>query len=259
MPLSMQQLVASPACLPQWPLEQILTAYRPLGFKKFEAFCTWCKSALDIQQPPADYLRLAEAQGFRFTSMHLPAITHDFDASLAAAIATARYAASLGASVVIYKADSRENYIRAAGPFLDALQSEGVAVTPVLQNHKGSPITTLDDFRAVIEGVNDPRMKTLLEVGHFQRAGVAWRDGYDLLGDSIALVHINDINAASESVPFGAGLVDFPGLFQHLSDAGYAGDMVVELELPTRNDDPDRTLGYLGEALQYLRSLGLKD
>ena len=36
---------------------------------------------------------------------------------------TARYAAALGASVVIYKADSRENYIRGAGPFLDALQS----------------------------------------------------------------------------------------------------------------------------------------
>lgn len=259
MPLSMQQLVASPACIPQWPLEQILAAYRRLGFKKFEAFCVWCKSALDIQRPPADYLRLAEAQGFRYTSMHLPAITHDFDTSLAASIATARYAAALGASVVIYKADSRENYIRGAGPFLDALQSQDIAVTPVLQNHKGTAISTLDDYRAVIEGIDDPRMKTLLEVGHFQRAGVAWRDGYDLLGDSIALVHINEINAASESVPFGAGLVDFPGLFQHLSDAGYAGEVVVELELTTRNDDPDRTLVYLDAALQYLRSLGLKD
>jgi sugar phosphate isomerase/epimerase len=259
MAITTAQLVASPACIPQWTLQELLPAYAKLGFSKFEAFCTWCKSALDIAQPAESYLSLARHNATRFTSMHLPPITNDRDASLASAIATARYAASLGADVVLYKADSRENYIGGAAPFLDALARERIEVTPVLQNHRGTPITTLDDFRAVIEGIADPRMMTLLEVGHFARVGVDWRTGYDLLGQSIALVHINDIDGAGQSVPFGKGSVDFKGLFAHLSEQGYAGNIVVELELDTRQTDPQRTLRELRNSLAHLRKCGIKE
>jgi len=257
-PLTSDQLVASPACIPQWTLEQLLPAYAKLGFQKFEAFCTWCRSALDITQPPEAYLDLARPNSMRFTSMHLPPVTDDLEHSLEAAVATAAFAQAIGAGIVIYKADSRESYIRGARPFLDALQARGIDVTPVLQNHKGTPITTLDDFRHVIEGISDPRMKTLLEVGHFQRAGVHWRDGYALLGDSIALVHINEIDDQGRSVPFGSGRVDFAGLFERLSADGYSGDIVVELELETRQQDPQRTLDELENALAFVRLQGIE-
>lgn len=259
MPPSIAQLVASPACIPQWPLDQILPAYAQLGFTQFEAFCTWCKSALDIHTPPQHHLDIAAAHNIHFTSMHLPPITDDFDASLAAAIDTARYAAAIGATAVIYKANTIANYIRGSQPFLDALQSQSIPVTPVLQNHKGTAITTLDDYHAVIEGIADPRMKTLLEVGHFQRVGTHWRDGCNLLGDSIALVHINDINDAGQSVVFGTGNVDFAGLFRHLDDIHYTGRIIVELELVTRDTDAQRTLTGLRESLAHLHSLGLED
>lgn len=249
----MEQMVGSPACIPQITLEEILPVYAALGLRKFEVFSSWCKSAVDISRPPETYLALARAHGFRFTSMHLPPINNDLAASLESAVSHARFAKALGAEIVLYKANSRENYIRGAKPFLDAI--EGAGITPVLQNHKGSPITTLADFREVISGIADPRMKTLLEVGHFQRAGVDWREGYDLLGESIALVHVNDIDAAGESVPFGTGLVDFAGLFERLAEDGYRGDVVVELELSTRDKDIQRTIDYLAKALEWLGSL----
>jgi sugar phosphate isomerase/epimerase len=251
-PLTADQLVSSPACIPRMPLEQILGAYQALGFSKFEAFTSWCDSHLDIDRDPHQYLQVARAHAMRFSSMHLPPVTDDFEATLARAVRAAGFAAAIGASVVLFKADSRANYIRAAGPFLDALQAQRIDVTPVLQNHKGTPITTLEDYRAVLGGIADPRMKTLLEVGHFQRVGVDWRAGCDLLGDRIALVHINEINADNQSVPFGTGLVDFPGLFHHLGAVGYRGDIVVELELATREQDSDRTLACLRQALDYL-------
>lgn len=257
MPITIDQLVSSPACIPQWTLGQILPAYAGLGFTKFEAFCSWCQSALDISKPASEYLALAKANGMCFTSMHLPSITDDFDTSLDAAVSTAKYAQSLGANVVLFKANSRENYIKGAKPFIDALESQKIHVTPVLQNHKGTPITTLEDFKAIINGINDPRMKTLLEVGHFQRVGVSWRQGVELLGESIALVHINEIDDAGQSVPFGSGNVDFFGLFAYLSDAGYAGDIVVELELDTRNTDAQRTINELANALDHLRHAGI--
>jgi sugar phosphate isomerase/epimerase len=247
------RFVGSPACIPQWTLEEILPAYATLGFRKFEAFTSWCRSQLDLEGDPHAYREQAARHGIAFTSLHLPPVNDDLDTTIARAVRAARFAEMLGASVVLFKANTRENYVRAAGPFLGALDTEGIRVTPVLQNHAGTAISTLADFREVLEGIADPRMKTLLEVGHFQRVGVPWRDGYDLLAGSIALVHINEIRG-TESVPYGTGEVDFPGLFDRLRADGYAGNIVVELELDTRDQDAERTIHYLGEALEYLRT-----
>ena len=253
--LSVDQLVSSPACIPQMTLEEILPVYADLGFRKFEAFSGWCRSHLKIDQDPAGYVDLARQHGLSYTSFHLPPIGDDFEATLDQAIRAARFGQAIGADVVLYKANTRENYVKGARPFLDALDQQGIRVTPVLQNHKGTPITTLDDFREVIDGINDPRMKTLLEVGHFQRAGVSWRQGYDLLAGSIALVHINEIDPAGKSVPYGTGIVDFRGLFEQLAQDGYRGNIVVELELETRDTDSARTIRCLEEAVRHLAKL----
>ena len=248
----MDRLVGSPACIPQMALEDILAAYAPLGFRKFEAFTSWCRSQLDIEQEPRQYRELAGQHGMRFSSMHLPPVDDDRHTSLPRAVKAAGFAQELGAEVVLFKATTRPNYIQAARPFLDALEDAGIRVIPVLQNHAGTVISTLTDYQEVIEGIGDPRMKTLLEVGHFQRVGVHWRDGYDLLGESIALVHVNEIRG-TQSVPYGTGEVDFPGLFAHLRETCYTGDVVVELELETRDQDAERTLRYLAEALEFLK------
>ena len=124
----------------------------------------------------------------------------------------------------------------------------------MLQNHKGSAITTLQDFREVLRAVNDPHMKAVLEVGHFQRAGVHWRDGWDLLGERIALIHVNDIRDG-ESVPFGTGTVDFAGLMKQIKQSGYAGNIVLELELATHETQPQITLDGLRHAADLLCEL----
>jgi sugar phosphate isomerase/epimerase len=253
--ITFDQLVSSPACQPQLTLEQILPLYAEMGFHKFELFSTWCKSAADIHSDPKPYVELGKRYSMTFTSFHLPPITNDFDTSLKNAIQGARFAQAVGATEMLYKGDSRENYIRGAKPFLDALDQEKITVTPVLQNHKGTPITTLEDFRAVIEGINDNRMKTLLEVGHFRRVDTHWSKGYELLKDSMALVHINDIAPNYDSVPFGTGDSDLPGLFSHLASIGYKGNIVVELELKDRETNPERTIQCLKDGLKYFREV----
>lgn len=244
----MDHLVASPCCNPDLGLDEALAAYAGIGFRKFEVFTSWAKSAFDIEGDPAFYRAKGEEHGLRFVSLHLPPVTDDLEASVARAIRGARFAGAIGAAIVLFKADSRANYVRGAGPFLEGI--EGLGTTPVLQNHFGTPITTLDDFREVLEGIADPRMKTLLEVGHFHSAGVSWHEGYDLLGESIALVHVKD-QVGRQSVPFGTGEIDLPGLFRHLRAAGYRGDYVVEMEVKDR----ENTLRYLAEARQYLEGM----
>ena len=246
----MDRLVASPCCNPELTLDEALAAYSNLGFRQFEAFTGWCQSAFDWEQDPRSYLAVGERYGMRFSSLHLPPVNDDPD-SVRRALQAARFGAAVGAEVVLFKANSRQNYVRHAGAFLDGLDEIGV--TPVLQNHAGSPLSSLADFREVIDGIGDARMRTLLEVGHFHAVGVSWRAGYELLGESIALVHLKDMVGA-QSVPFGTGEVDLPGLFATLEGAGYGGNYVVEMEV----EDRENTLRHLAEARDYLaqRCLG---
>ena len=243
----MENLIVSTACNPDLPFEEVLAAYSQIGFRKFEGYCTWTSSAFDIDKDPAWYLDLGRRYGMTFTSVQLPTINDNFDVSLARAIQAARFARAIGATIVVYRASSRPNYIRAALPFLDAIENLGL--TPVLQNHCDTAIKTLDEYREVIDGIADPRMKTLLEVGHFHSAGVHWRQGWELLRDSIALVHLKD-QVGEQSVPFGKGQIDLPGLFAHMRGAGYRGDYVIEIEV----QDRENTFRYLAEALEYIRT-----
>lgn len=241
----MNRLVISPCCNPELDLETALSHYASIGFKRFEIFTGWVRSAFDYRLNPSPYLDIAKRYGMSYYSFHLPAVTEREDESLQEAVEAAKFAAALGASIVLFKAKSRELYVRTAKTFLDAI--EGLQLTPVLQNHFGSPLSSLDDCRTVFEGIADRRMKTLLEVGHFHSAGVSWREAYEVLGDSIALIHIKD-QIGPQSVPFGQGEIDLPGLFRHMDRVGYSGNYVIEMEVADR----ENTLAYLADAVQYV-------
>lgn len=245
-----EQLAASPCSCPQTELEKCLKDFSALGYRKFEMFSEWAASRVDLTRPAADYLALGKKYNMAYTSMHLPAIGDDLNAGVDLAIKAAKFAADIGVKVVLYKAKTREAYIAGATRFLDGI--EGFKITPVLQNHKGTPITTIDDYRAIIEGINDIRMKTLLEVGMFHSVGVLWKEGYDFLKGSIALVHIKD-QIIEERVPFGEGEVDLKGLFAQLDKDGYAGEIVIEMEVC--RDDYDRTIQLLGDAKTYCEDI----
>jgi len=246
----MTQHAISPCSNPNLTMEQAFEAYSKIGFTKFEAFVVWVKSALDLKHDPQEYRDYAAKFGLEFCSMHLPVIGEDLDESLEQAIAGARFAEKLGAKVVLYKACNRPTYIAGAKRFLDA--TEDLDIIPVLQNHCHSPICTIADFREVIEGINDPRMHTLLEVGHFHMADVRWDEGYDLLGSSVSLVHLKDM-IGEKPVPFGEGEVDFHGLFRQLKADGYTGDFVIEVEID--HSDDERTLGWLVGAKEHLSNI----
>ena len=241
------QIAVSPCSNPDMTLDDVLAAYAALGYRNFEVFTSWAKSAFDYHGDPQFYLAKGRRHGMAFTSMHLPAIVADrLEETLAEAVAAARFAEAIGAAVVLYKAKDRPTYINAAPAFLDAVADLGV--TPVIQNHFGSPLSTLEDVREVYEGIADSRLRTLLEVGHFHSAGVDWREAAEYLGDSIALVHLKD-QIGRQSVPFGKGEIDLAGLFRYMDDKAYDGRYVVEMEVR----DKENTLAYLADAYRYIK------
>jgi inosose dehydratase len=164
------------------------------------------------------------------------------------AVAAAQFARDLGVGIVIYKADARDTYVRTARRFLDSVDEQRLGLTTVIQNHAGSAISSVDDYRAIFDAVPDPRLRAILEVGHFHQAGFTWQAGLDYLGDRVALVHLKDMKGG-KSVPYGTGDVDFPALFDALRARGYAGDYVVELESPGGNSTDD-----VRAAVEHLRT-----
>ena len=246
----MTNIVVSPCSNPRMGLDEVLRAYADLGFRKFEVFTGDSGWYFTVERGAEYYLALGAQYGLTFTSVHLPRILPNDAASFAAAVKAAEFAQALGASVVIYKAADRPTYIQAAAPFLRAI--DGLGVTPVLQNHYGTALSSLADYREVIDGIGDARMRTLLEVGHFHAAGVPWREGYALLRESIALIHIKDMRGQTP-VPFGEGDVDLPGLFSLMKHTGYTGNFVVEMEVDCQNDT--RTLQLLADARHYTEHL----
>ncbi|HEY3396890.1 MAG TPA: TIM barrel protein [Armatimonadota bacterium] len=245
----MDHLVVSPCSTPDLPLEVALERFAALGYRQFEAFTSWAASAVDLAADPAAYRTLGARYGMTFRSMHLPPVEdEDLAGTGERAVAATRFAAALGATRVLFKATSRPAYIAAAPRYLDAIA--GLGVIPVLQNHAGSPLATVADFREVLAGISDPRMRTLLEVGQFVRAGERWEDGLDLLStrSTIGLVHFRDMRGGKE-VPFGEGDLDLRGLFQRLRTLGYDGEFVVEMEVAGATTE--ETMRWLGEARTY--------
>ena len=243
-----ERFAISPCCHYSDDLETALGNYSALGFRYFEVFSSWAHSAVDIEKPAEHYRRILQSYGMRASAFQLPPIEEEDDgAMLERAVRGAEFAVGLGAEIVLYRAASRELYIKNAKPFLDRIAH--LPVTPVLQNHHGTPISTLEDVAEVTEAIADPRMRHLLEVGHFHSSGVSWRQGFDYLGvEHIAHVHIKD-QIGKQSVPYGEGEVDLKGLFACLESAGYKGKYVVEMEVR----DPENTIMYLKKAIDYIR------
>lgn len=249
------RLVASPCCLPGLSRAELFPVYRNLGFGKYEAFADWAQARHDWTGESRKDRAEADEHGLAITSFHLPAITDDVEASFQRALTAARYASGLGAQIVLLKARRKELFSQVGTRFLDAVEKEGWGFTTVLQNHKGSAITTIEDYREVFAALHhDPRLKAILEVGHFQRAGISWRDGWDFLGDRVALIHLNDIRAG-KSVAYGTGEVDMGGLMGEIKRRNYTGDIVVELELESNRSDPPATIEGLRFAIEHLHRL----
>jgi sugar phosphate isomerase/epimerase len=249
------RLVGSPCCLPGLGERELFSTYRALGFTKYEGFSVWpeCKHPWTGDAEAAKQ-RAAE-QGLRFTSYHLAPISEDVEKSFEDAVAGARFAERLGAEIVLFKAKTLELFESVGKRFLNTLKSERINVRPVLQNHAGSAISTLADFeRAIAAFDGDPAIEAILEVGHFQRVGIHWKAGWDLLRERVALIHVNEIRAG-KSVHYGTGEVDFAGLIQYVKSSGYTGNIVVELELPNSQTDVPETVRGLEQAIAMLRKL----
>lgn len=246
----MHNLVASPVFDPLMELEPMLRICSQIGFRKYEIMTSWVKAAFDLCKGTQHYLNLAQTYGITYTSLHLPPVQAENPTiTLQRAIDYAVFAHQLDVGVVIFKAESQALYIQHARQFLDAVAALGL--TTVITNHASTPISTLQDYQTVLDGVGDERLKALLEIGHFYKVGVDWEQAYDFLKGRVALVHIKEMQDDKPVAPYGTGEVAFADLFRRLQADGYTGDYVVELEKVPQ----EQAVSLLEQSVAYLRDM----
>lgn len=127
---------------------------------------------------------------------------------------------------------------------------EHLPVRLALEPHYGSQIQDIDDYAAIFDQIESPKVGITLDSGHFHSAGVDWKHLIHRFPERIYNFHVKD-HIGTQSVPLGAGEIDLRGYIEELHGINYEGALAVELEVV----DPENLPRYCSEAFIYLRDL----
>ena len=103
-------IAVSPCSNPEMTLDEALAAYAELGYRRFEMFTGWAKSAANPLDAPQPYVDLAARHGFAYCCIHLPALSDDLEASVGEAARAARFGADIGCRCAIVKARTKQDF-----------------------------------------------------------------------------------------------------------------------------------------------------
>lgn len=120
-----------------------------------------------------------------------------------------------------------------------------------LGNHKGNRLENIDDYKTILPQVPD-MAKVLMDTGHLLSADVDILTFAETFADRIGLVHLRD-QKGETPVPFGEGDLPFADVIKILKDAGYEGELVIELEKVTWGE-PAETAAVAREYIENLLS-----
>ncbi|MCW8129053.1 MAG: sugar phosphate isomerase/epimerase [Planctomycetota bacterium] len=236
------QLATSACCLPTLSRDELLEASARAGYTGVELFCTWTSAKAEVAGEPANAFL---GHGVRVSALHLPGKVEE-------GLKAVDLAASAGVpQVVAHGAGKPEDAGTWLAPVVRHARTKGVEV--VVTNHKGQSIETAEQVEAVLEACGDARPWVLLEAGQYWAAGLDAFAALERFRDLVRLVHIKDLDEQGRSVPFGTGVSPWREFMRALDAAGYAGRVVVELEL--KGTPPEEVERLLADARQKLEAV----
>lgn len=118
-----------------------------------------------------------------------------------------------------------------------AEHAAGTGVTIALEGEENNVVRTSQDIRRMVEDVDHPNLKALLEIGH--AAVMATDDpvlAVDTLSDHLVYCHAHDNYGITDdhNAP-GDGIVDWKPILRALERIGYQGDIALELLVSNPN------------------------
>jgi sugar phosphate isomerase/epimerase len=122
-------------------------------------------------------------------------------------------------------------------------------ITLNLGNHKDNRLECLADFQTILPHLNE-RARILMDTGHLLSVGEDPLAFANALSTRIGVVHLRD-QKGEKPVAFGEGDLPLKELLGVLQEAGYNGELVIELE----EVDWDEPLAATIVARQYVEKL----
>lgn len=119
-----------------------------------------------------------------------------------------------------------------------------------LEPHYRSQIQFMEDYDAIFDRIQSPKVGITLDSGHFHAAGVDWRLLIERYHARIFNFHVKD-HIGTQSVAIGAGEIDLQGYLKALDEIDYEGALALELEVVDWKNLPR----YCAEAYTYLWKL----
>lgn len=249
----MNRLVLSATCAPKASFEELVDLAVRTGIKAVETFTTWTGSRLGPGVLPAEEARaILDERGVDMPTMNLVNLTGPeamprLDEEMA-------YAAKIGVKAVNVKGGSRDQAWSAFLPLVSEAvsmaQSRGLGLN--LGNHPANRIEGIEDYARVLDELGERAPRILLDSGHFHTAGESPIAVVRRWPGRIGLVHLND-RQNGKGVSLGAGELDCPALFAALRNAGYSGELVLELEGGA--PDPEAQAAEVVAAKAFVKTL----
>jgi len=177
------------------------------------------------------------AQGVRIVSVHGPGVPYDtpYEAvrrgAVQEALASARVAEEMGASVFVAHFNANEHAQRTICEMLERLDDADI----VLAVENLPPTPDLRECRALVDRIGSDRFGIGLDIGHdrdpdgvnpFVKAGRA-RETIAICGSRLVHVHLHDFVESDHYPPFD-GNVRWDEVFLGLEDIGYTGEFMFE-------------------------------
>lgn len=247
----------STCSIPKYDLDAAVEAIKHAGYDYMEAFTTWTNCALGpAKAPPGAVRALLARHGVGISSLNGHSITavraDQLDECMPPILSDLRYAKELGLKRLNIRGAKRDQPMEVFVEGLRAVAQEAVAMDMglIIGNHSGNRLERPEDLATALEGANAENVGILVDAGHFYSVEVDPATAIRGLGEHLELLHVKD-QIGRQSVPFGTGEMDLPGILQAARDVGYDGFIVVEMEV----EDADNTERYLAEAKQYLDAI----
>ena len=101
-----------------------------------------------------------------------------------------------------------------------------------IKAHIANALQRPEQLRWVLEQVNNPWLTAAYDFSHFELQKLEMRDTVKLLAERMTFVHVKDAQGEPGKFQFllpGEGKIDYDQLFRLFAQAGYAGDIIVEV------------------------------
>ena len=133
----------------------------------------------------------------------------------------------------------QQNLLRCVNAFAERATDAGIICSYHPNSPEGSVFRTEEDYKILLEGLNQQYIGYCPDVGHIAKGGMNPLKIIQQYRSQVNLVHYKDMYQDGRWALTGEGNIDFQSITSYLKDSGYEGWIIMEDECDEAITNPD--------------------